>query len=110
MFSDVIISPISVNTLSIYLSELLTVTFVGTLHMGSCDSTSKYGFGLDFAEVFGYDKTLIQPISINDINLKAKRPKNVSLNTSKIASLIKPMPSIKEELISLYSQAQILKK
>ena len=56
----------------------------GVYNCGSADSCSKFEFAEKIAELFGFDKLLITPISIDDFNFKAKRGKNLILNVDKL--------------------------
>jgi dTDP-4-dehydrorhamnose reductase len=59
---------------------------------------------LSLAEVFGFDKGLIQSTSIADAGLKAPRPRNTSLNTAKVSQpLGQTMPDILSGLLHFKS-------
>jgi dTDP-4-dehydrorhamnose reductase len=107
MFADVIFSPLAATFLASYIIRLLDVDFTGKLHIGSRDSISKYGFGLKVAEVFGFDKSLISPVSIDELHLKAPRPKNTSLDISKARTLFGELPTIDEGMTELYNTRDI---
>ncbi|UCD55374.1 MAG: SDR family oxidoreductase [Candidatus Omnitrophota bacterium] len=98
MFTDVIFSPITVNTLSLLIDRLLQADFTGTLNIGSRDSVSKCKFGIFLAELFGFDKSSITPISVDGFKFAAKRPKNVSLNVSRAEGILGPLPTVEDEL------------
>jgi UDP-4-amino-4,6-dideoxy-L-N-acetyl-beta-L-altrosamine transaminase len=66
----------------IYLS--LKKELSGIYNCASKDSCSKYEFALKLAHWFGYDKDLIQPISIDQYNFKTRRVKDLSLCVKKI--------------------------
>jgi len=106
MFTDVLFSPISVNTLSLLIDKLLHINFVGRLNIGSNNSTSKYDFGVHLAKLFNFDSSLITPISVNKFPFKAKRPKNTSLNVSKAKDIFGYLPSLEEELSEFYKKRE----
>ena len=56
----------------------------GLYHFGGGERVSRYEFALKVAEVFGYDKGLIKPVKSSELGWKAKRPRDTSLNSSKI--------------------------
>ncbi|MBW9220546.1 dTDP-4-dehydrorhamnose reductase [Methanothermococcus sp. SCGC AD-155-N22] len=56
----------------------------GLYHFGGGEKVSRYEFTLKVAEVFGYDKELIKPVKSSELRWKAKRPRDTSLNSSKI--------------------------
>ena len=99
MFTDVIFSPISANTLSFLIDKLLNKNFAGIINIGSKNALSKYEFGCNLAELFALDKSLISPVSVNSFGFKAKRPKNTSLNVSKADSVLGSLPNIQDELL-----------
>jgi dTDP-4-dehydrorhamnose reductase len=104
MFTDVIFSPISANTLSSFIDTLLNMDFTGRLNIGSDSSISKFNFGIHLARLFGLDSSLIAPVIVDTFNFKAKRPKNTSLDTSKAKSIFGSLPSIENELIEFYNR------
>lgn len=68
---------------AIYLQNL----FCGTYHLTGADICTRYSFSIDLAEKLGLDKNLINPISVNDLNLRAKRPVNGGLKSNFISPL-----------------------
>jgi dTDP-4-dehydrorhamnose reductase len=100
-FEDVIFSPILVNDLANIIFDMVEAKLNGIYHVGSSDYCSKFRFACELADAFELDKELIQPISIDSLNLKAKRPKNSSLQTSKIClDLGISMPTVKSGILS----------
>jgi len=104
MFTDVMFSPLTTNTLSVLIDKMLPTDFTGILNLGSSDSLSKYDFGMRVAQLFGFDKSLITPTSVDTFDFKAKRPKNMSLNTSKARDVLGSLPTIDEELQVFYKK------
>jgi dTDP-4-dehydrorhamnose reductase len=102
MFTDVIFSPISVMSLAHYLGELIVSEFTGKINIVSADSISKYDFGLAVAQLFGFDASLISPMSIRDYPFKAPRPANTSLDVSKAKSIFGSMPLAMQEIEKFY--------
>jgi dTDP-4-dehydrorhamnose reductase len=98
-FADVIFSPILVNDLGGCILELLERNVTGVYHVAAADACSKYEFSLRLAEVFGLDPALVQRASVEDAVFVARRPRNTSLNTSRVAQVLgRPMPTIIEGL------------
>jgi dTDP-4-dehydrorhamnose reductase len=91
---------------SIYTLELARIMDVaiqkdlsGVYNCGSADSCSKYIFARKIAELFELDGSLITPISIDEFNFKAKRGKNLTLNTEKLQNeLDYELPTIDQSL------------
>lgn len=94
-FKDVIISPLLTDDLSQIIFELCQLEHEGTIHVGSSDSYSKLQFAHMIAETFGLDPSKIKPTSVDDLHLKANRPKNTSLDVHRISSLLgRGMPTV----------------
>lgn len=99
IFSDQVFSPIYTGRLSIVLAKMIEKKLKGLYHVGSCESVSKYDFANRVSDIFKLDDSLIIPIKTEAVQLKAKRPKNVSLRVEKIEkSLGFKMPSVNESL------------
>ena len=56
----------------------------GLYHVPGNEKLSKYTFAKKVARVFGLDENLINMVSIESAIKKAQRPKDLSLNSSKI--------------------------
>ncbi len=98
-FKDVFYTPILVNDLAEYLFRIIDLRYEGILHIGQRESCSKLDFAYMVADVFNLDANLIKPISIDDLNLEAPRPKNCSLNTAKAEDALGiPMPGVRQGL------------
>lgn len=86
------------NHFSEVILKMINMDLYGLYNIASSEKNSKFIFARKLAEVFDLDETLIIPISTDElskkIDQKAKRPKDVSLNVSKISKKIGPMPSI----------------
>ncbi len=95
---------------SIYTMELARIidisinrNLIGVYNCGSVDTCSKYEFGIKIAEYFGFDKTLIAPISIDDFNFKARRGKNLTLNVTKLEKALDyKLPTINHSIETFY--------
>ncbi len=101
MFTDVIFTPITVNTLSECILELLENSFTGRINMGVAGAISKYDFGIKFADIFGLDRSLISASTLAACSLTARRPKNTSLNVALAQRTFKKAWTINEELLKL---------
>jgi len=104
MFSDVIFSPVSANTLAVFIDKLLEMDFTGKLNIASEDFASKYEFGVRLSRAFGLDSSLIAPASVDEFRFKAKRSKNTSLNTSKAKARFGRVPTLEEEINLFYDK------
>ena len=79
-------SPTYVENLAEIILKLLEKDAEGIFHTAGDCSLSRYEMALRTAEIFNFDLALIQPFS--NLKQKAIRPKNASLDISKLNSLI----------------------
>ncbi|MBW8010253.1 MAG: SDR family oxidoreductase [Chloroflexi bacterium] len=94
-FKDVFFCPLLVNDLAAILLDMLEADLNGIYHVVSSDSSSKYEFGVALARKFGFDDSLITPISVEDGGLKAARSPNLTLSNAKLAQALgKPLPDV----------------
>ena len=89
LFTDVIFSPLHVSDLSIIIIRAIETEISGLYHCTSKDSVSKYDFGIKMAEIFNLSVDNIKKISIEDMHFEASRPKNMSLCSEKLNSILK---------------------
>jgi|SRR3989338_750161 len=76
----------------------------GIFNAVGSEPISRYDFALKIAETFNFNKDLIEEITSEELNQKAIRPKNTSLDISKITSLGIKMSSIEEGLLKIKRQ------
>ncbi len=94
-FVDVIFSPILVNDLSRIILDMLKRELSGLYHVAGSEVCSKYEFAVHLANVFGLDERLVLPASVASSELKAPRPRNTSLQTTRICrALSESMPDV----------------
>ena len=99
MFTDVFITPILINDLLDCILELLVRNAAGVLNVAGVERLSKYELGLRTARVFGYPNDLIRATSIESCSLVAPRPRDMSLDISKVSALLgHPMPDANDAL------------
>lgn len=84
MFTDTIFTPIYVDNLTEVIMSMYHNNLNGIYHVGGSEACSKSYFGRVIADAFGFNKNLVRPISIDEAQLVATRPKNTSLNTDKV--------------------------
>ena len=83
-FKDAYFSSIYTMELARLIDIAIKENITGVYNCGSIDSCSKYDFCLRIADVFGFDRGLVTPISIDDFNFHVNRGKNLSLNVHKL--------------------------
>jgi dTDP-4-dehydrorhamnose reductase len=88
MFNDVLFSPIYVGNFAEVLKDLLNKDTTGLYHLAGNDCCSKLEFGVALAKTFSFDEKLIKSISLDDFSgFKAKRIKNMSLNSNRVSKI-----------------------
>jgi len=84
--TDQINNPTYVRNLSVIILKLIEKKASGIYHTAGDDALSRYEIAIKCAEVFEYDKNLIHPIA--SLNQVAIRPKNASLNITKLKKIL----------------------
>jgi len=101
-FKDIIFSPILVNDLIVRLFALYDKEFSGIIHLAGGEPCSKLDFANVLAEVFALDKSLIRPTTIDSLNLRAPRGRNISLDVSRAQALLNtPLPKVRDGLVEM---------
>lgn len=107
-FTDVFFCPILVNELARIFTAMLEKNLSGLYHVVGPESLSKYDFGLRIAQRFNLDGSLINPVSVTQAGLKARRSPNLTLSTAKLTrSLGEPLPRLSmglDQFFALYQQ------
>lgn len=88
LFEDVFFSPILISRLVELCHALLDIKFKGIINLVGDERISKYEFGLKVANQFKCDSTLIDPVSVLDARLIARRPNDMSLSNSMASNLL----------------------
>lgn len=83
IFEDQYNTTILANNLAEALKEIVDKNKKGIYNIGGSERQSKYEFALKLADVFELNKSLINPITIDDAEDKAQRPPDVSLDSAK---------------------------
>jgi dTDP-4-dehydrorhamnose reductase len=101
-FTDVWFTPISTTRLATAIERLVDQQARGILHVSGGEAVSKHEFGVTLAEVFGLPKDLVRPSSIAAAKMRAPRPVNPSLDSSRYAALTGDRPpTVRETLEEL---------
>lgn len=88
LFYDVYFSPLNVHDLSLIIEKIIDYPIFGLYHCASRDSISKYDFGKKMAKIFQLPDSNLNKISVDSMEFKAIRPKNMALNIKKISSVL----------------------
>ncbi len=84
-FADSHFSSIYTFDLANLIDQIIRKDLSGLYNCGCSTSLSKYEFLKQVAKAAGLDEALIEPISVDEANLKAKRSKNISMNVDKLS-------------------------
>jgi dTDP-4-dehydrorhamnose reductase len=99
LFDDVTFSPLHVDALSSVIEQIIDRPVYGLYHCGSRDSITKYDFGKEMAETFQVSDANINRVSLDSMIFKARRPKNMALNTSKLSLALKSdLPNVSDSI------------
>lgn len=102
MFTDVYFTPILINDLADLMMALVRQEVSGVFNVAGGEWLSKYDFALKLARVFGLPTEGILPISVDDFAFSARRPKDMSLSSTKAESCLKVrMPAVAQGLAGL---------
>ena len=98
-FTDVYFAAIYTFKLAELLAAAMAVDLEGVYHFAGSNAISKHDCAVLLAELYGLDKKLIEPISVDQFKLKAKRAKNLILDVSKLqTALHRNIPTVEESL------------
>jgi len=87
---DQYVSPTLNLDLAEQLMKLLEQNATGVFHTAGGERISRYDLAVIVADMFGYDKHRINPVSMRDMKWLAPRPKDSSLDVSKLTPFKKP--------------------
>jgi dTDP-4-dehydrorhamnose reductase len=108
LFADVCINPLSNWTIAGLIAKILARDRLGKiLHIGSRDVKSKAAIGELTRAQFPDYRGAMQPGSVDAIADGVFRPKQMWLNTDKAAALLGPMPSVAEELDTIFARSKL---
>ena len=109
LFADACINPLSNWTVAALVAKILTRDrFAKILHIGSRDVLSKAAIGELVSVRFpGYRGTL-RSGSVGAIADGLWRPQQMWLNTDKVAALFGPMPTVAQELDTIFARSGVL--
>lgn len=106
-FTDVYFCPMFVRDLAQTLLGMLDKNLSGLYHVVGSESLNKYDYGQRIARQFGFDPGLVNPISVEESGLKAKRSHNLRLSIHKLSTALgHEIPSVSTGIEQFYTQAQ----
>jgi len=105
-FRDQWLSPTYVRFLAEAFVRIVERRIPGILHVAG-ERVSRYEFALRLAEVLGVNKSLVKPVSMDEVKLVARRPRDSSLDTSKARSLgieLPPLDGCLKDFVAVYRE------
>ena len=106
-FKDAFFSSIYTMEFARIIDLAIKRDLTGVFNCGSINPCSKFEFNTKIASIFGFDQTLVNPISIDESGFRAKRGKNLSLNVSKLQKALNyQLPTIEYCIESFYRDYQ----
>ena len=106
-FRDAIFSSIYTMEFAKILDIALQKELNGLFNCASINPCSKYHFSTKIADLFGFDQSCINPISIDEFGFRAKRGKDLSLDVSKLQNALNyKMPTIEYSIESFYRDSR----
>jgi len=102
-FDDVYYTPISVPYLLQFMYAVLEKEFSGIIHIAGSERISKYEFIFKLAKILNLDSSNLKKESYLEKSKTVQRPKDMSLNTTKLSSLIsKEIPDAESSIRSIF--------
>jgi len=101
-FADAWMTPILANDLADCLLALLDHGTAGVLHIAGPECIAKADFARRIAVRFGFDPTLVTPISMQEAGLAAPRARRPCLRVHPAEAILGPMPSIDDGIDRFY--------
>ncbi len=101
LFSDQFRTPISLKEAAQIILQIATMDINNeTINLGGAERVSRYELGEILCSVAGYDKSLLQKISLDDIP-ELPKVEDVSLNTDKLRSFGIKTNTIEESILKI---------
>jgi len=102
VLTDQFTSPTYVPNLSKMLIEIAIRQIIGIIHVSGATRISRYALAELVADKLHLDKIFLIPTKIDDMNWKAKRPKDSSLDVSLAGEILNEQPQKIEQSIELF--------
>jgi len=97
-------TPTLIDDIANAVKKLIELNRTGIYHVTGSEKISRYDFALKVTEIFGLNEDLIKKLKTKDLNWKAKRPKDSSLNINKLRKEGINMSNINEGLNKMKKQ------
>lgn len=109
LVTDHLVSPTFIDDIALALDVLVRRRAVGIYHLAGGQSVSPYQVGLALADLFGLDRSCIEPINRAEFfKNRAPRPASLALNIEKIRRQGVQMSTLQEGLRKVGKQLRLL--
>ena len=99
LFDDILFSPLHISDVSQSIIEVIKNPKKGIYNLGATNSMSKAKFAIKFAEKLSLSIKFVTFGSSQESNLKAERPKDMSMNIEKFEKIFKQkLPAINDSI------------
>lgn len=107
LFSDQWVSPSHADNVADMLFEIVERRVTGVLHTSGGEVVDRVTFGHRLCERFGFDRALVVPSRMADVNLPSPRPARSGLVTVRTAAILKTQPwSLAASLERLHAEVK----
>lgn len=107
-FTNVCFSPLYTQHLGHAILDLLERQASGLFHLAGRTCLSKYEFGVSLARRMGLDPNLIEPVTIDQMELEAERPKQLCMYSGKAEAILgRRLPGVEQGLRELAETRKI---
>ena len=83
-FVDAFVAPLLANDLAELILAIAGLRLTGVYHINASECLSKYEFGRRLARLFGFEEALVEPVTVDEAGLIARRPRNLCLDCSRL--------------------------
>lgn len=99
MLTDVTFSPVSTYRLAEDVGESLDKNLTGLFHAGGATSVSKYEVAVLLAKKLELNPDVLVPVTMDQISMGAARPRNTSLDSTRLATALgRSRPTIEDSI------------
>lgn len=104
MVDDQYSSPTLNTNLAGMVLEIAERRIPGIMHTAGASRLNRYDFAVDIARIFGMDTSLVSTVEAKNLNWKAKRPPDSSLNSAKASKTLTNVPLPIEQALRVFAR------
>jgi len=105
---DQYVSPTLNENLAEMLVNVVDMKLERVLHVAGSTRIDRYNFALKIAEIFQLDPNLVEPVKAADMNWRAQRPADSSLDVEKAMRLLDRKPLKLSDALERFRAGQVL--